>query len=155
GGRLVSNILWSFGSLRYWDDNLQHFLHTVTPVLSSPAEQSSARNACASVWALAVLDLPFPPGLLEAAVDRCLAGDPEPRAITALLIGVAASIKRPIISSRSIESLFRVAESVIDAEHLPPTLAAQLFTVQLWGHCCLPRPLYWSERLLQKTVECG
>ncbi|KAF4656806.1 hypothetical protein FOZ61_006658 [Perkinsus olseni] len=153
--RLVSNILWSFGTLRYWDDNLQHFLHTVTPVLSSPAEQSSARNACASVWALAVLDLPFPSGLLEAAVDRCLAGNPEPRAITALLIGVAASVKRPILSSRSIESLCRVAESVIDAEHLPPTLAAQLFTVQLWGHCCLPRPLYWSECLLQKTVECG
>ncbi|KAF4704482.1 hypothetical protein FOZ62_000167 [Perkinsus olseni] len=152
--RLVSNILWSFGTLRYWDDNLQHFLDTVSPVLSSPL-QSSARNACASVWALAVLDLPLPSGLLEAAVDRCLAGDPEPRAITALLIGVAASIKRPILSSRSIESLFRVAESVIDAEHLPPALAAQLFTVQLWGHCCLPRPLYWSERLLQKTVECG
>ncbi|KAF4740829.1 hypothetical protein FOZ63_023457, partial [Perkinsus olseni] len=75
--RLVSNILWSFGTLRYWDDNLQHFLDTVSPVLSSPL-QSSARNACASVWALAVLDLPLPSGLLEAAVDRCLAGDPEP-----------------------------------------------------------------------------
>ncbi|EER09555.1 hypothetical protein Pmar_PMAR012288 [Perkinsus marinus ATCC 50983] len=152
--RLVSNILWSFGSLRYFDDNLMGFLETVSPVLNDPG-QSSVRNACASVWSLAVLDLPLPSQLLRAAVSLCLKGHPEPPAIVALLVGIAATSRRLSLSTDDIDRLFRVAERVIEIEVLSASLAAQLFTVQLWGYCCLSRPLYWPERLLRKTVKCG
>ncbi|KAF4653413.1 hypothetical protein FOL47_010549 [Perkinsus chesapeaki] len=154
-GRLISNILWSFASLRYWDENLDHFLLAAKSLLTSSKIRLSCRNACASVWALAVLDLPVFPGLLHSAINSCFSTSPEPRAVVALMIGIAASTKRPSLPAEQLHRLFDRARDALTEEHLAPTVASQLFTVQMWGMSCLSRPYYWPEAILRMSVEAG